>query len=152
MPDNIWKPHVTVAALIEQQGKFLLVREQIKGEIVFNQPAGHLEPEESLIEAVIRETREETRYVFNPDGLVSVYRLTPADAPEKTYLRFLFRGAVQGRDDQPLDDDILGFEWMTFDEVVACQDQHRTPVVLQGIIDYREGSGFPLDVLNSVYA
>ena len=152
MPEEVWKPHVTVAALIEKEDRFLLVREQIANQIVFNQPAGHLEAGESLIDAVVRETLEETRYQFKPDGLVSIYRFAPDDAVQKTYLRFLFRGSVGDCDSQPLDTGILGCEWMTYSEVVACQNQHRTPVVLQGIIDYREGSSFPLDVLSSVHA
>ena len=152
MPEEVWKPHVTVAAMIEKEERFLLVREQVADEIVFNQPAGHLEAGESLVDAVIRETLEETRYQFKPDGLVSIYRFAPDDAKQKTYLRFLFRGSVGEHDNLPLDADILGCEWMTFDEIVACQNQHRTPIVLQGVIDYLEKPGFPLDVLSSVHA
>ncbi len=151
MDEVIWKPRVTVAALVERVGQFLLVRESVRGQIVFNQPAGHLEADESLIDAVVRETLEETRYQFKPDGLVSIYRFTPDDAPHKTYLRFLFRGSVDQQDELPLDDGILGCEWMTYDEVVACQHQHRTPVVLQGINDYLEKPAFPLDILSTIY-
>ena len=152
MAETIWKPRVTVAALVEQQGKFLLVREDVRGQIVFNQPAGHLEAGDSLIDAVIRETLEETRYPFKPEGLVSIYRFTPEDAPHKTYLRFLFSGTVEQQDELPLDEGILGCEWMTIEEVMACQQQHRTPVVLQGIRDYLEKPGYPLDILSTIYA
>lgn len=151
MDESIWRPRVTVAALAERDGQFLLVRENVRGQIVFNQPAGHLEAEESLIDAVIRETLEETRYRFNPDGLVSIYRFTPDDAPHKTYLRFLFRGTVDKQDELPLDEGILGCEWMTLDEVLACQHQHRTPVVLQGIRDYLEKPPYSLDILSTIY-
>ncbi len=152
MPESIWKPHVTVAALAEQDGRFLLVRENVREQIVFNQPAGHLEAGESLVDAVVRETLEETRYQFKPKGLVSIYRFTPEDAPHKTYLRFLFSGSVGQRDELPLDQGILGYEWMSYDEVISCQSQHRTPVVLQGIRDYLEKPGFSLDILSTIHA
>ena len=152
MADTVWKPHVTVAALAERDGRFLLVREQVREQIVFNQPAGHLEAGETLIDAVVRETLEETRYQFKPDGLVSIYRFSPVDASQKTYLRFLFRGTVGPRDELPLDHGILGYEWMTFDEVMQCQQQHRTAIVLQGIRDYLEKPGYPLDILSSIHA
>ena len=152
MAETIWKPHVTVAALAQRDDRFLLVRENIRGDIVFNQPAGHLEAGETLIDAVVRETLEETRYQFTPDGLVSIYRFTPEDSPHKTYLRFLFHGTVGDNDDQPFDEGILGCEWLTYEEILDCKHQHRTPVVLQGIEDYLEKRSFPLDILSSVHA
>ena len=152
MPEAIWKPHTTVAALCERDGRYLLVRERINGEIVFNQPAGHLESGESLLEAVVRETLEETRYPFTATSLQGIYRFTPPENPRTTYIRFLFRGDVGERVDGELDADILAAEWMTYDELLACREQHRTPMVLQCIDDARRGPGYPLDVISREFA
>jgi 8-oxo-dGTP pyrophosphatase MutT (NUDIX family) len=148
MPDSIWKPHTTVAALCERDGKFLLVEENVGGRIVFNQPAGHLEPNESLLEAVIRETLEETQYEFIPETLQGIYRSIPEESPEITYIRFLFNGSVGRHFNGPLDEGIISVEWMRYDEVVACLDNHRSPLVLQCIDDYIHKQPYSLDVLS----
>ena len=152
MADDIWKPHTTVAAVCERDGRYLLVRERIDGEIVYNQPAGHLDPNETLIEAVIRETLEETRYPFRPTGLVGVYRYPLPRDPDFTFIRFAFSGEVGERLDGDLDDEIIAAQWLTYAEIVACRDQHRTPMVLQCIDDARANNGYPLTVLSDRFA
>jgi len=143
----IWKPNVTVAAIIEQDGKFLLVEEETADGIMFNQPAGHLENGESLLDGVMREAWEETARRFEPTGLLGVYHWKH---PKKdiTYLRFAFVGNVLSHDhDQKLDTGILRAVWMTLDEVRATQDRHRSPQVLTCIEHYLAGQRFPLSVL-----
>lgn len=149
--DAPWRPRATVAALCEREGRYLLVRERIDGREVYNQPAGHLEPAETLIEAVIRETLEETRYRFEPSALQAVYRYDPPDGG-LTFLRFLFRGEVHERVDGPTDDEIVAVEWLDYAQVVASRDRHRSPMVLQGIEDARAGPGYPLDVISREFA
>ena len=152
LTDAVWKPHVSVAALCEKQGSYLLVEEWIEDCAVYNQPAGHLEPGETLLEAVVRETREETGYRFVPAALIGVYRYTlPRDA-DTTYLRFLFRGEAAELLSGDLDPDIIAARWMTYDEVIACRQQHRTPMVLQCIDDARSGKSFPLRLISEEFA
>jgi ADP-ribose pyrophosphatase YjhB (NUDIX family) len=152
MDDSIWKPHTTVAALCERDGKYLLVKESINDKIVYNQPAGHLEPGESLIDAVIRETMEETQYPFTPTALQGVYRLVADGPSQKTYIRFLFRGEVGEQYGGVLDEGIISAEWMSYDQVLACREQHRSPLVVQCIDDYNSGPGYPLDILNHSFS
>ena len=152
MTEVIWKPHATVASLCERDGRYLLVKESIDDREVYNQPAGHLEAGESLIDAVIRETLEETRYPFTPTGLQGVYRYCSDTEHGRTYLRFLFRGDVGERLEGALDEGIIAAEWLGYDEVLACKDRHRSPMVLQCIEDYRHKPGFPLDVLSQEFA
>src|SRR5688500_18325912 len=112
----IWKPNVTVAAVIEQDGKYLLVEEQTDNGILFNQPAGHLESSESLIHAVMRETLEETGYIFVPDSLIGIYNWHAA-VEDITFIRFAFSGHASGHDpERPLDAGIVCAEWFTVDE------------------------------------
>ena len=115
MAEAIWKPHATVASLCERDGRYLLVKESIDDREVYNQPAGHLEPGESLIDAVIRETLEETRYPFTPTGLQGVYRYCSDTEKGRTYLRFLFRGEVGDRLEGALDQGIIAAEWLSYD-------------------------------------
>ena len=152
MTDSIWKPHTTVAAIAERDNKFLLVREKVNGEIVFNQPAGHLNPGESLIDAVIRETLEETRYQFTPEKLQGIYRLVINDNPESTYIRFLFRGKIGGNPGGKLDQGIISVEWMSYEEIQSCREQHRSPLVIQCIDDYLNNEPFSLDILSQNFA
>ena len=146
--DFIWTPRTTVAALCEREGRFLLVRESIDGAVVYNQPAGHLEPNEILLEAVVRETLEETRYRFTPTALQGIYRYQPDPGSDNTYLRFLFRGEVGERIDGPLDHEILAAEWLSYDEVCACRNEHRTPMVMQCIEDFLSQPGYPLSIFS----
>lgn len=143
----IWKPNVTVAAIIEKDGKFLLVEEETADGLLFNQPAGHLEEGETLLQGVAREAWEETAYRFTPTGLLGVYHWKH---PKKdiTYLRFAFVGEIAGHDPaQPLDDGIIRACWLTPDEIRATQDRHRSPQVLTCIEDYLAGQRYPLSVL-----
>ena len=152
MAEAVWKPRTTVAAICQRDGKFLLVRESVNGDIVYNQPAGHLDPDETLLQAVVRETLEETRYRFEPSALQGIYRFKPDPAADKTYIRFLFRGEVGERLEGPLDDGIIAAEWLSYEQVYACRAQHRSPMVLQCIDDFRSGPGYPLDVLSREFA
>lgn len=152
MPDSVWRPHVTVASVIQHDDRFLLVREQVNGKTVINQPAGHLDEGESLIDAVIRETLEETRYQFVPTGLTGIYRSIPDESPDITYLRFSFCGNISNRVDGALDRGIIAAEWMTFDEIESTQSQHRSPLVMQCINDFLQNPPCSLDVISRVYA
>jgi 8-oxo-dGTP pyrophosphatase MutT (NUDIX family) len=146
-PDMIWKPNTTVAAVIEQDGRFLLVEEETTEGNRLNQPAGHLEKGETLIEAAIRETHEETAYDFTPEYLLGVYQWRHP-GKDLTYLRFAFIGhADNHRPAQKLDDGILRAVWMSVDEIRATQAIHRSPQVLTCIEHYLAGQRFPLSVL-----
>ena len=125
---------VTVAAIVERQGRFLVVEEQTGQGIVFNQPAGHLEPGESLVEAVIRETLEETGYDFRPEALLGCYRWPHPNKP-LTFLRVAFLGAVI--DPQAavrLDDGIIATHWLTRDQLIAQPAKLRSPLVVRSIL------------------
>jgi len=152
MSDTVWKPHVTVAAITEKSGKFLMVREMVNGREVINQPAGHLDEDESLIEAVIRETLEETRYEFKPTGLQGIYRARADNNPDITYLRFLFCGEAGRSFNGELDQGIIAAEWLSLEEIKACRHQHRSPVVLQGIEDYLSQAPCSLNVISQLFA
>lgn len=143
-------PHLTVAAVIERKGRFLLVEERIGSDLVLNQPAGHLEHGESLIDAVIRETREETARDFTPASLVGVYRWSRPDEG-LTYVRFCFAGA-SGEEKLParLDDGIERTLWLTADEMRRQCHRLRSPMVLACIEDYLAGASHPLDLIRDV--
>ena len=144
-----WKPHATVAAIIEKDGKFLMVEENVHGEIVYNQPAGHLDPHESLIDAVIRETQEETAWQFTPEFLLGIY-LWPQPNTNRTFLRFAFTGTCTNHQpEQALDEGILQALWMTKDELQNSK-KLRSPMVLQNIEDYLSGQRYPLEILSTV--
>jgi len=142
-----WKPNVTVAAVLEREGKFLLVEEETDEGIRFNQPAGHLECRESLTDAVIREALEETGYRFVPQHLIGVYNWRN-EARDVTYLRFAFAGEITGHDAQrPLDEGIIAARWLTMDEIRALEARHRSPLILRCIEDWRAGKRYPLDLI-----
>ncbi|MBU1366119.1 MAG: NUDIX hydrolase [Gammaproteobacteria bacterium] len=144
----VWKPHVTVAAVVQRDGKFLLVEEETEAGLAFNQPAGHLEEGESLIEAVAREALEETAYHFKPTHLVGIYNWKHPAKDDKTYLRFAFAGDLRGYEaGRQLDDGIVAARWLTLDEVKATQARHRSPLILRCIEDFIAGKQFPLDLL-----
>lgn len=147
---DVWKPSVTVAAIIEREGCFLLVEEETSDGIRFNQPAGHLDPNESLEQAVTRETLEEAAYDFTPTALVGMYMsryLSSRTGKEVTYLRFAFCGELGAQHDRPLDHGILRTVWMTREELLACQEKHRSPLVLRCVDDYLAGKRAPLSLL-----
>lgn len=146
----IWRPNVTVAAVVTQEQRFLFVEEHSEGRLVLNQPAGHLEEGESLIQAVTRETLEETAYHFVPEALVGVYRWQNR-ANAVTYLRFAFSGRIVGHEaGQPLDHGIARALWLTADEITACPERHRSPQVAKCVADYLDGSRYPLDLLRDL--
>ena len=143
----VWKPNVTVAAVIARDGRFLLVEEQTERGALYNQPAGHLEPGESLVEGAIRETLEETAHHFVPRALLGVYHYHHPPAGV-TYLRFAFAGEVTGCDEnRALDAGIIRAAWLTPAEVRACGDRHRTPLVGRCVDDYLAGRRYPLELL-----
>lgn len=147
-----WKPSVTVAAVIERDGKFLLIEEETSDGIRLNQPAGHLDPHESLEQAVVRETLEETAHDFTPTALVGMYmsRYRSARTGEAvTYLRFAFCGEVGQEHDRPLDDGILRTMWLTRDEIAACRERHRSPLLLTCVDDYLAGKRTALELLHT---
>lgn len=150
MATERWKPNVTVAAVAERDGRFLFVEETIGGRRVLNQPAGHLDEGESLLDAVVRETREETAWRFTPACLVGIYRYSNPWDPA-TYLRFCFAGTVSGHDpDAPLDTAIVGTVWLTAAELAACPARHRTLMVERCVADYLAGRRHPLDLLADI--
>lgn len=146
----IWKPHATVAALIHRDGKFLLVEELIDNQPVFNQPAGHLEDHESQQQAVIREVREETGWLFQPEYLLGIYRWRH---PVKghTHLRTTFVGNVSDlRPEQPLDHGILATHWLSYKQLLDRQHRLRSVLVMQCIDDYLAGQRAPLAILRDI--
>lgn len=152
-----WKPNATVAAVIEREGRFLLVEEQTSEGLRLNNPAGHLDPGESLVEACVREVLEETAHHFEPTHLVGVY-LTRLQHPPKgeqqitstTYLRFTFAGvlgpAAPGR---RLDHGILRTVWLSPEELRANAALHRSPALQRSVDDYLAGARYPLSLLHT---
>ena len=178
--NRVWKPNVTVAALIEREGRFLLVEEETEDGLRFNQPAGHLDEGESLVAACAREAMEETAWAFRPTALVGIYqwrrsrpaagpsqggasvgferseqpsppsagRGTGRPAPDITYLRFAFSGALGAQEEaRALDAGMRRAVWMTPDEIRATADRHRSPLVWQCVSDCLAGRRFPLDLV-----
>jgi 8-oxo-dGTP pyrophosphatase MutT (NUDIX family) len=145
--DSIWKPNVTVAAVLERDGRFLLVEEHTELGNRFNQPAGHLEPGESLIEGAIRETLEETAYSFRPTALLGVYQYRQ-ELNDTTYLRFAFTGEITGHEAaRALDHGIIRAAWLTVEEIRSHGARHRSPLVMRCVDDYLAGRRYPLDLI-----
>ena len=146
----IWKPHVTVAAIAEKDGKFLIVEEMVDGQRVYNQPAGHLDSGESLVEAVIRETLEETAWTFQPEALVGI-QLWRHPVHSESYLRFSFCGSCyEHRKNQELDHGIERAVWLGRVQLVDNNHKLRSPMVLRSIDDYLEGRRYGLDILEHI--
>ncbi len=145
----VWKPHVTVAAVIENDGQFLLVEEATDNGLMFNQPAGHLEPGEDLISAVKREVLEETAWQFEPESVVAVqiWRKSP-DKP--SFVRFCFTGSIRDHDsNRKLDDDIIATHWLNRRQIEERAEQLRSPLVLKTLEAYLAGTRYPLNLLQS---
>jgi len=150
-----WKPSVTVAGIIEKDGRFLLVEEHTPKGLMFNNPAGHLDPGESPLQACVREVLEETAYAFTPTALVGIYLSrfskpsTPADPEEDiTYLRFAFTGVLGAHDpNQSLDTGIVRTLWMSMTEMQASQERHRSRLLIRCAEDYVKGIRLPLDAI-----
>jgi len=146
-----WRPSVTVAAVIERNGRFLFVEEIADGRRVINQPAGHLDPGESLAAAVAREVLEETAHRFVPTGLVGIYRWR-YDKEDVTFLRFAFCGRIEGVEEgRTLDKEIVALAWLTPTELAARRAEHRSPLVQQSVDDFLAGRSFPLEILSKAY-
>ena len=142
---------MTVAAVIEQDGRFLFVEEMSSGRPVLNQPAGHVEPHERLADAVMRETLEETGYAFIPEALVGIYYWA-APGRNVTYLRFAFTGRAGSHDPQrALDHGIVRTLWLTPAEFAAQSARHRSPLVGRGVADWLAGTRFPLSLLTDFH-
>ena len=145
-----WHPHLTVAAICERDGQFLLVEERAKStdEIVLNQPAGHIDKGETVINAVIRETREETCRHFTPQAIIGFYRLLSDNG--KTYFRYTFCGQISDPDTNlQLDPDIIATHWLSLDQIRAQQNL-RSPLVINCIEDYLSGARYPLTLLREL--
>jgi 8-oxo-dGTP pyrophosphatase MutT (NUDIX family) len=146
----IWKPNVTVAAIVERAGRFLLVEEETAQGVRLNQPAGHLDEFESLQQAVIREALEETAYHFTPEALVGVYQWRSPDN-DTTYLRFAFSGTAVGPEPgRALDQGILRALWLTAEEIDACRGRHRSPLVWRCVQDYLAGRRHPAGLIETI--
>ncbi|RSZ36409.1 NUDIX hydrolase [Variovorax beijingensis] len=148
-----WKPNVTVAAVIEQDGRFLLVEEHTAQGLRLNTPAGHLDPGESPIEGCVRETLEETAHAFTPTTLVGIYMARSShrtgSKEDVTYLRFAFAGTLGAQEaGRALDKGIVRTVWMSADEIRACVPRHRSPLLLQCVEDHLAGKRYPLDLIH----
>lgn len=144
------QPALTVAAVIERDGRFLVVEERASRRLVLNQPAGHVEDGESLIDAVIREVREETAWRFQPQAVVGIYLWTQPER-RRAYLRVAFCGEVSDRDAaQPLDRGIVRTHWYSRAQLLGFAPRLRTPMVLRCIDDYRAGAHYPLDLVQEL--
>lgn len=144
----IWTPRTTVAAVIERDNRFLFVEELINNKMTLNQPAGHLEDNESLIEAVIRETQEETAWQFSPQYLVGIYQWR-ADNND-TYIRYCFTGdLISHNPTQALDPDIHQTIWLDLDTFLARKSHLRSPLVMDCIEDYLAGERHSLSLLHN---
>ena len=140
-------PHITVATIVERDGKFLMVRENSGGRLVYNQPAGHVEPSESLFDAALRETLEETAWRVELKQLLGIYQYTSAENGI-TYIRHCFVAkAIEPRTGRNLDPDILEAKWLTLKELEGFESELRSPLVLKVIRDYLSGVNFPLHVV-----
>ena len=144
------RPELTVAAVIERNGRFMFVEERVAGRLVLNQPAGHVEDGESLAAAVIRETLEETAWIFQPEATVGVY-LWGRDAGSNPFLRVAFAGQCLTHDRQRrLDDGIERVLWLSRDELVVRGAQLRSPMVLRTVDDYLRGAHYPIDLFQDL--
>jgi ADP-ribose pyrophosphatase YjhB (NUDIX family) len=153
-----FQPRVTAAAIIERNGRFLMIEEETSDGLRLNNPAGHLDPGESPADACAREAFEETAHRFTPTALVGVYlsRSRRPNGEDVTYMRFAFCGELgELEPDRPLDTGIVRTLWMTAQEIRASADRHRSPLVLRCLEDYLAGQRHPLSLVHtdaSVYS
>lgn len=151
--DTRWKPNVTVAAIIEKDGRYLLIEEHTQDGLRLNNPAGHLDPGESPAQACAREALEETTQPFTPTALVGIYLSRfqrPATGEDITYVRMAFCGDIgEVLPHLSLDEGIVRTLWMTPEEIRASVERHRSPLVLRCIEDHLAGQRFPLSVIHT---
>jgi 8-oxo-dGTP pyrophosphatase MutT (NUDIX family) len=142
-----WSAHVVVASIVERDGKFLLVEEDIEGARVLNQPAGHWEAGETLIEAARREALEETGWDVEPSAVLGIYEFKPPEL-EYTFLRVAFISqALKHHPERALDHGIAAAVWLTHGELLARAGQHRGPAVMRCVDDYLSGQRYPLSLI-----
>jgi len=149
---RFWQPDVTVATVVVRDGRVLCVEERVDGRLVLNQPAGHLEPDESLVEAAMRETREETGWDVRPTAFIGAYQwkapLRPDGSGGRHYLRFAFAAEPERHDPElRLDEGIVRAVWMTPEELSDARERHRSPLVWQAVADHLSGRRSPLSLL-----
>lgn len=149
MSDNKqrWTPRTTVAAIVERDGKFLMVEEMIQGQLMINQPAGHLEENERFLDAVKREALEETRWIIEPTAFLGLYVYLTQDRTLTFHRACFVANAIEERQEAKLDPVILRTRWMTRDEVAENLAQLRSDLVLKCIDDYLSGVRYPLDII-----
>lgn len=147
---RFWQPDVTVATVVVREGRLLCVEERSNGHLVINQPAGHLEPDESLLEAALRETREETGWNVRITHVVGAYQWKAAETG-RHYMRFAF--AAEPVDEIPgatLDEGIVRAMWLTPQELQAESARHRSPLVWRAVADFLGGSRHPLSLVQQL--
>jgi 8-oxo-dGTP pyrophosphatase MutT (NUDIX family) len=143
-------PELTVAAVVERNGRFMLVEEHVSGRLVLNQPAGHVEPGESLVEAVIREALEETAWTFVPEAIVGVY-LWGREGGQNPFLRVAFSGRCTAHDSQrKLDEGIERVVWLSRSDLAARSNRLRSPMVMRAVDDYESGIRYPVDLFQDL--
>ena len=143
-----WTPHATVAVVVEDaQGRFLMVEERSSGRVVFNQPAGHVEEDEAILDAVRREALEETGWEIEPEHFLGLYTYK-APANGVTYYRFCFIGKAHQKVTDELDRGIIAAHWLSLEDIRQLGDKLRSPLVVKSIEDYRNGRCYPLDVIS----
>jgi 8-oxo-dGTP pyrophosphatase MutT (NUDIX family) len=152
---QFWQPDVTVATVVLREGKLLVVEEDVRGRRVLNQPAGHLEPDESLFEAALRETLEETGWRVRLTAFVGAYQWKAADESAggsgRHYLRMVFAAEPLAHEpDRPLDEGIVQALWLSPEQLLADRARHRSPLVWRAVEDFLGGRRHPLDALTQV--
>ena len=152
---RFWQPDVTVATVVVRDGRLLVVEEQVNGRLVLNQPAGHLEPDESLVDAALRETREETGWDVRLTAFIGAYQWKapprPGESDGRHYLRFAFAAEPERHDPaRELDTGIVRALWLTPSELLDARDRHRSPLVWRVVADALGGRRQPLSVLQQV--
>lgn len=141
-----WHPHSTVASICEKDGLFLMVKESINGQLVYNQPAGHIEDNESIIDATLRETKEETGYQVEATGLTGIYRYRVSET--LTFIRFSIICNVLEKVTEQLDPDIHSVHWLSYQQLLEKKQEMRSPLVLKTIEDYNQGLIYPLALIH----